>query len=59
MARLQLDLVLLANAQSDALIESIAAVSGIEPDRVLVTHSHSQRGRLLPAGTACPCPEAS
>ena len=49
LARLQLDLVLLANAQSDALIESIASISGIEPDRVLVTHSHSHAaGFFLP-----------
>ena len=49
LARLQLDLVLLTNAQSDALIESVAAVSGIEPDRVLVTHSHSHAaGFFLP-----------
>ncbi len=49
MARLQLDLVLLANAQSDALIESISAVSGVAPDRVLVTHSHSHAaGFFLP-----------
>ena len=48
-ARLQLDLVLLGNAQSDVLIESIASVSGIEPDRVLVTHSHSHSaGFFLP-----------
>ena len=47
--RLQLDLVLLSNVQTDVIARSIANVAGVCTERVLVTHSHSHAaGFFLP-----------
>ena len=47
--RLQLDLVLLSNEQTDALVAGITEIAAVPRDRILVTHSHSHSaGFFLP-----------
>ena len=47
--RVQLDCVLLSNAQMDAITEGIAGSAGVPRDRVLATHSHSHAAGLFAA----------
>jgi len=45
--RVQLDFVLLANAQMDDAVASVAEIAGVSRDRVLATHSHSHAAGLF------------
>ena len=46
LVRIQIDFVLLSNDQHDRLISPVAEATGVDPARVIITHSHSHAAGL-------------
>lgn len=46
LVRIQIDFVLLSNDQHDRLIAPVAEATGVDPARVIITHSHSHAAGL-------------